>query len=213
MLAALVWLGFVLGLRHALEADHLATVGSLASGAGRPVDVLRVAGAWGLGHAAVLMIVGTAMVSVGATFGPRLTALLEVVAGLVLLGLGVSVLSRLLRPRRAGASSSSSSSSPLTPSLSRALAIGGLHGMEGSGSVVLIALPALRSPAHALAYLALFGAGSIAGMLACSILLAAPMKAARRLAWSGWALQLVVGATSVIVGGSMALRALLSPPY
>ena len=205
MFAALLWLGSLLGVRHAFEADHLATVGSLATGEARPLDVMRVAAAWGLGHAVVLLGAGASMVAVGATFSPPMSQLLEGAVGVVLVILGIDVLRRAREVHR---------HSPLTaireprPPLLRAFAIGALHGLEGSGAVVLIALPALRSTAHALAYLAVFGVGSILGMIACSVALTLPLGALRRVQGSAAALQLAIGLSTLLIGGSMAFSAL-----
>ena len=67
---------------------------------------------------------------------------------------------------------------------SRALVVGCLHGMEGSGAIVLMALPALHSEVQAFAYFAFFGTGSILGMLASSFVMTVPLGyAARRWAW------------------------------
>lgn len=206
MLAAFLWLGFLLGIRHAFEADHLAAVTSLASRSTRLGHTMRVAAAWGLGHAAVLTATGTLMVALGAAWPPGVGRALETLAGAVLVWLGVDVLRRArraatLHPAVAGA-----------PPLSRALLVGGVHGMEGSGAVVLLALPALRGYGDAFAYLGVFGVGSILGMLICSLAVSLPMDAAaQRFAGAGRALQLLVGATSVLLGGSIAGRALY--PY
>lgn len=208
MLAALSWLGFLLGVRHAFEADHLAAVTSLASRSRRRAHTMRVAAAWGLGHAAALTATGTVMVALGAAWPASLGRTLEALAGAVLVWLGVDVLRRAAR-----ASVRDGAPAPIAPAapLSRALLVGGVHGLEGSGAVVLVALPALRSSAHALAYLGLFGAGSILGMLLCSLAVSLPMDAAaRRFAGAGRWLQLAVGATSVLLGSAIAGRALYS---
>ena len=74
---------------------------------------------------------------------------------------------------------------------------------------MLVALPALHSPLQAFLYLGLFGVGSIFGMLVSSIAVSMPLRyAARRWAWSGRALQLGIGATSLVLGSAMALSAL-----
>jgi high-affinity nickel-transport protein len=188
MAGALIWLGFLLGLRHALEADHLTAVAALATGGRTLGQVLRVAAAWGLGHALVLSVAGGAMLLIGADWPPWLQHACEVLAAGALIWIGVGVIRRSRRV-----------ASPAT--LSRALAIGGLHGLEGSGAVVLLALPAVRGPGQALACLGAFGLGSIAGMLVCSCAVSLPLGAfARR--FVGWtrALELTVGATSVAVG-------------
>ncbi|MCU1281162.1 MAG: putative nickel transporter [bacterium] len=206
MLAGVLWLGFLLGVRHAFEADHLAAVTSLSTRVARRRDVLRIAAAWGVGHTLTLTVAGTLIVAAGVAWTPdgRWARAGELVAGAVLIWLGADVLRRALRSRRAAADA------VLAPALaSRALVVGGLHGMEGSGAVVLVALPALRSTAQAFSYLALFGVGSILGMLASSLLVALPLGlAARRWTWSARALQLGVGATSIVLGGAMAIAAL-----
>ncbi len=216
MIAALLWLGFVLGLRHAFEADHLAAVASLATGA-RLGRALRVAGAWGLGHAAVLIAAGTVMAAAGRAWPPPVARALELAVGVALVWLGVGVLRRARRkntpciPARVEIAASATGLVNTPRILLRSFAIGALHGVEGSGAVVLVALPALGSASRALAYLAVFGAGSIAGMLACSAAVALPLAAAaRRFAWAARMMPLAVGASSVAVGASIAARALAS---
>ena len=202
MRSAVLWLGFLLGLRHAFEADHLAAVTSLSTRLGRRRDMLRVAFAWGLGHTLTLTLVGTLLVAAGVVWSPdgRWARAGEWLAGGVLVWLGADVLRRALAAQRPA---------PSMPLLaSRALVVGGLHGMEGSGAVVLVALPALRSTGAAFLYLGLFGAGAILGMLASSLLLSLPLGfAARRWAWSTRALQLAVGLTSVAIGTEILLGA------
>jgi hypothetical protein len=204
---ALLWLGLLLGLRHALEADHLATVASLASRASRLGDVVRVAGAWGLGHALVLLVAGAAMALLGTRWPPAVERALELAGGGVLVWLGAGVVRRAWA---AGATMTATAAAAApTAAASRALVIGGLHGVEGSGAVVLLAVPAARSPAQAIAYLAAFGLGSIAGMLACSLAITLPLGAAARRLTSGRRLvQLGVGALSLIVGALVVARAL-----
>lgn len=209
MVGGVLWLGFLLGLRHACEADHLAAVTALSARLGRRRDLVAVAGAWGLGHTLTLTLVGTLLVGAGVAWAPdgRWAHAGQLVAGGVLVWLGADVLRRALAERRTAAAARSAAASPALAS--RALVVGGLHGLEGSGAVVLVALPALRSAHAAFAYLALFGAGSILGMLASSLLLSLPLGfAARRWAWSAQALQLGIGTTSLVLGGALTLGAL-----
>jgi sulfite exporter TauE/SafE len=209
MLAGVLWLGFLLGLRHAFEADHLAAVTSLSTRVARRRDMMRIACAWGLGHTITLTLAGTLLVAAGIVWSPDgLWARVgELVAGAVLVWLGADVFRRALGRHRRDPFADDRAVAPALAS--RALFVGGLHGMEGSGAVVLIALPALRSPAAAFVYLGLFGAGSILGMLLSSIALSLPLAwAARRFATGTKVVQLGVGATSVLVGCAMAIAAL-----
>jgi hypothetical protein len=196
--AALLWLGILLGLRHALEADHLSAVAALASRPARLRDVVRVAAAWGLGHAAVLLLAGTALAWTGAQWPPTVAATLELAAALVLMWLGVDVLRRASRPLEPSAP---------TRFAARAFVIGGVHGIEGSGAVVLLALPAIHSVPVAAAYLAAFGVGSVAGMVTCSFALTLPLgMAARHLGGGARVLRWFIGLTSLAIGALLLAR-------
>jgi hypothetical protein len=88
-------LGLLLGLRHALEADHVAAVAALATRTPSWRDVLRVAASWGLGHALVILAVGLAVSALGLRLPPWLAGHIDGLAGLVLVLLGLDVLRRL----------------------------------------------------------------------------------------------------------------------
>jgi len=100
LLGSLLALGLLLGLRHALEADHVSTVATLASRSGSARQTVGVAAAWGVGHAAALVLLGTALIGLGASLPERVSRLLELAVGAILVVLGVGVLRRL-RERRA----------------------------------------------------------------------------------------------------------------
>jgi sulfite exporter TauE/SafE len=200
--AALVWLGFLLGLRHALEPDHLTAVAALSSRHASARAVARVAGAWGLGHAAVLFATGVVLVWTGAHWPPRVAAALELTAGGVLVWLGVDVLRRASAPAPVPVPVGGSTGAPAFAA--RAFLVGGVHGVEGSGAVVLLALPSVHSVATAAVYLGAFGLGSVAGMVACSFAVTLPLGlAARRFARRARQLQWVVGVTSIAFGATM----------
>src|SRR5512134_3922481 len=95
LLISLLALGFVLGLRHALDADHVAAVASLASRKASLRDMLRVSGAWGVGHAATLVLFGGALVLVGTNLPDGVAHALEGAVGVMLVILGAGVLRRL----------------------------------------------------------------------------------------------------------------------
>jgi hypothetical protein len=203
VIGPLVWLGFVLGLRHALEADHVAAVASLATRGSALKDTVRVAAAWGLGHAVVLILAGSLLVAVGTALPHALTRPLEAIAGGTLIVLGIAALRRA--PRAADEEA-------LGPSLvPQALLVGGVHGLEGSAALIVVALPTLSSTARALAYLAVFGAGSIVGMVLSSLAISLPLRySGRRLARGGRWLRWAVGASTIFLGGWVVTQALWS---
>src|SRR5206468_273835 len=77
-------LGFAMGLRHSLEADHVAAVASLSARAAGPRDLLRVAAAWGIGHALTLLAVALLWAVAGVSIPDPAQSYVEVVAGLLL---------------------------------------------------------------------------------------------------------------------------------
>lgn len=221
MTLSLLAVGFLMGLRHALEADHLAAVAALtASGAPRR-EALRVVAAWGAGHGSVLVLAAAAMGLARRGLPERGEAGLEVAAGVVLLALGVDVLRRA-RSRRlsfqahvhadgthhlhahAHAHDRDDHGHVRRP-LRRALAVGGVHGLAGSAVIGIVALDGV---AAALAYAALLGLGSALGMLLLTASVAVPLGRGRRL--RPGLLEAVAGIASVLVGAAWAGRAVLS---
>lgn len=218
-LIAALGLGFLLGLRHALDADHVAAVSTFVT---QERSVLRscLRGTfWGLGHTAALLGAGVAVMAFKLQISPELERGLERVVAIVLVGLGVHVLVRTLGEVSLHRHEHSHGGTPhrhvhvhfgdvdehrhlhLWRGAPQPLLMGLLHGLAGSGALVLLVLTTMPSPAAAVVYILVFGLGSTAGMLLLSGLIGVPFAltagASRTL---GAALQLVVGASSVVVG-------------
>jgi len=84
--------GFVLGLRHALDVDHLAAVSTIVTSR-RSLWASSIVGAvWGLGHTAALLAVALVVVGLHAQIPPRLGAGLELAVAAMLVGLGLNLL-------------------------------------------------------------------------------------------------------------------------
>ncbi|HEY8516094.1 MAG TPA: urease accessory protein [Candidatus Binatia bacterium] len=228
---ALLLMGALVGVRHALEADHVAAVAALTTRSASLGDRVKLAAAWGGGHAASLMVAGAALVLLGVSLPEPAARGFEALAGVVLVALGVDVLRRV-RERRihvhvhqhgdaaphvhvhahAGESAPHEHSPhhhehPATP-LPRALAVGTLHGLAGSGALVLLALPMLGSPVRALLYVATFAIGSIVGMVLFSLALSLPLVWwPRLLQASTGKIETALGVVTIALGGWMALQA------
>jgi hypothetical protein len=205
--APVLWLGLLLGLRHSFEADHVAAVAALASRSASWRDVLRVAGSWGLGHALMIMLVGTAVAASGfappAWLGPHV----ETLAGVVLVALGLDVLRRLRAVRRGAQREGLDGLA--RGAARRALAVGGLHGLAGSTALLVAVVPSVGSPPAVFVYLGLFGVGSILGMAVCSLALSVPLQlGTRRMAGLARGVQMAIGGTSVVLGMWLVLAAL-----
>ena len=215
-------LGFLIGMQHALEADHLAAVGTMAAGRHGGKRGLALRGAvWGLGHTITLFAICVAVILLGMTLTERMSAALEFGVGVMLVLLGLDVLRRMRAKRihfhahehggrpHVHAHSHQGATAPHAQDPHdhrhpegfplRALLIGLVHGAAGSAGLLALAVAATREPWAAVGYVAVFGLGSILGMAALSFVAAWPLGAAeRRAKWlhSGLAL----GAAALAVG-------------
>jgi hypothetical protein len=193
-------LGFLLGMTHALEADHLAAVGSLAVGAKPTKRGIALSGfAWGLGHTITLFLICTGAILLGLTLTEHVTAVLEFCVGIVLVLLGGDIFRRLylkkihfhIHTHETGMKhlhayshdqnnhDINKHSHTRAPFL-RALVIGLLHGAAGSSGLLALAIATTKDPIISLGYVFVFGAGSILGMASLSLVVAWPLKAAEK---------------------------------
>jgi sulfite exporter TauE/SafE len=218
-------LGFLIGMQHALEADHVAAVASIATRGGSVRRIVRQGAAWGLGHSITLLVVGVAALSFDSAVPETLAPVLEFSVGVMLVLLGLGVLRCLLRERihfhrhRHGdgivhihAHSHAGERGPHDPRLHRhghrrdlrlrALLIGTMHGMAGSAALLVLALASVQSAFTGLLYVVIFGFGSIVGMAALSAIIAVPLSwSARLLTRLNQVLQAAIGTATLVLGG------------
>lgn len=157
-------IGFLLGIRHATDGDHVVAVTAIASGERSVARAMRIGAAWGIGHSATLFLVGGAIVLFRLTVPPRLGLAFEMLVALMLIALGAWTLSG----RDLGHAHS----------VKRPIAVGFVHGLAGSAFVALLVLAAIPGWASQLAYLALFGLGTVAGMALITAGIALPATVA-----------------------------------
>ena len=220
-------LGFLLGVRHALDADHVAAVSTFVS---QERGILRAClrgTFWGIGHTAALLAAGVAVVVFKLRISPALERGVEGVVGLVLVLLGSHVLVRTLgavRLHRHEHTHDGTAHSHvhvhvgdviehrhrhLWQAAPQPLLMGLLHGLAGSGALILLVLTTMPSPVAAVLYVFVFGVGSTTGMLVLSGLIGVPFAlTARGSRALTVALQAVVGAGTMLVGVLM-LRGVL----
>jgi ABC-type nickel/cobalt efflux system permease component RcnA len=222
-----LFLGFLIGLRHALEADHVAAVASLVSAEKSFARIVAHGVVWGIGHSATLLAVGGTVVLVGVAMPERLANWLEFAVGVMLIGLGGWVLVRLARDRihfhahrhadgvlHLHAHSHAGEDAPHDaarhdhghpPGLPwRSFLVGVMHGMAGSAALLLLTAASFTSAPLGLLYIALFGIGSVVGMAALSAVIAVPMRySAKALGWGRHALQATIGGVTVTLGAAI----------
>ena len=160
----LLMLGALLGVRHALDPDHVVAIGTITASVPSRRRSVIVGAMWGLGHALTLMFVGGSIVLFRVAVSARVGLAMEYSVALMLIALG---LLNLASARHA---------EPADPSRARPFIVGMMHGMAGSAAIALIVLAAIRETATGMIYLALFGLGTIAGMIGVTALVAFPVS-------------------------------------
>ena len=201
---SLVTLGFVLGLRHATEADHLAAISTIVTERRSLLSSSLVGALWGFGHTLALLIAGVGVLLLRYRVTERMAHAFELCVGIMLVLLGANVLRTLVRGGatdghdRTGGASHSHTDVWLA---ARPFVVGMVHGVAGSAPLLLLMLTVISSPSVALAYVAVFGVGSIIGMTTMSVLVSVPARLTMdHFARSNLALRGVSGLFSVALG-------------
>jgi hypothetical protein len=215
-------LGFLLGMQHALEADHIAAVSSIAARRSQVADIVKHGLTWGLGHTLTLFVFAGAAILLGRAIPETVARPIETAVGVMLVGLGTHVLWRLWRDRvhfhqhghgdgtvHFHAHSHAGETAPHARAAHahehgfrwRTLLVGLMHGMAGSAALLVLTVTQASSPSAGLGYIALFGVGSMFGMGALSTVIAIPLAvSARWLTWANRGLQGAVGFATVAIG-------------
>jgi sulfite exporter TauE/SafE len=217
---AILGFGFLLGLKHATDADHLAAVSTIITERKSLWSSIFIGGVWGLGHTISLFLAGVLVLLLDFRIGKQTERILEFGVGVMLFLLGLNVLRKLLRgaylhfhahehgervhvhphihegeKRDEPHTHHGFSFSP------RALIIGMIHGLAGSAGLMLALIPTIESRAVGLLYILVFGVGSIGGMMLMSFLVSLPFRlTAARFNRFNYILQSVAGLVSVGLG-------------
>lgn len=213
-------LGFVLGLRHALDADHLAAVSTFVSEEKSLLRSSLIGVSWGMGHTAALLVFGLLVATFRLALTPRFSQVLEFLVGCMLVILGLNVLVKLARRSALHVHAHQHDglehkhlhlhvAEPAHQHQHRTLRLGGrpfvvgvVHGLAGTAALMMLVVGALPSVLLAAAYILIFGVGSIGGMTVMSVLMSVPLAlAARRLQIVERLIRLVAGLFSLGFGG------------
>jgi high-affinity nickel permease len=178
-------IAFLLGLRHASDPDHLVAVTSLvAAEDGDTRKAARLGAWWGIGHAGALVALGIPLIAFKTELPGWLESGAEKAIGLVILVLAARVIYKWARGdyratshehdhghanrRHLRRGDGHGHAHVKVRSPAQALSIGLLHGLAGTGAIVLLLIAALPSRLEAAAALAVFAPMSIVSMAACT---------------------------------------------
>jgi high-affinity nickel-transport protein len=239
-LLAAIGLGFVLGMRHATDPDHVIAVSTIVSRQRSIRQAGAIGALWGIGHTITIFCVGAAIILFNIVIPPRIGLIMELAVGLMLILLGILNLTGVTQRithrytvQHSHAEQNHAERSDdgvvhshlhqhegvihehvhghapevhmhLEPDVAieadgkprsffqnvlgrlglyqflRPLAVGLVHGLAGSAAVALLVLAEIRDPRWAIAYLLIFGVGTIAGMMLITMAIGAPFAYTRR---------------------------------
>jgi high-affinity nickel permease len=189
---AVLIFGFLLGLKHAVEADHLAAVSTIVAERKNLLSSTLIGGFWGVGHTLSLLIIGALVIFLKLQISESVETRLEAVVGLMLVILGVNAMRKLWRTEKIHVhaheheghkhihihghkNEKAEKSHHFLRFSPRAILIGMVHGIAGSAALMLLIVPTISSPSVAMLYILIFGVGSIGGMMLMSLLIGLPL--------------------------------------
>lgn len=216
-LFTLLGLGFLLGLRHALDADHVAAVSAILARSDSLWRSSLIGACWGLGHTVVLLAAGAVVLGFKVAIPPALSQGFEFAVGLMLVGLGLSLGWTLWREDWHWHRHEHDGTHHvhlhhhhhgqehrhlhwLDGGL-KPFFVGMMHGLAGSAALLLVVVSAVDNVAQGLIYIVMFGFGSVCGMVVVGLLVSWPLVYAE--AWGPVARLSVRGLVSlgtVLVG-------------
>lgn len=189
---------FLIGMAHALEADHLAAIASFSVRGKSVREIVRRGIDWGVGHSITLFLLVVPLFLLGGAISPEIESGMESLVGVMLILLGLRLVWILRRDRvhvhvhshddgdhhvhvhshkgECVPHSMSSHEHVHAPAFSRTLGIGLLHGAAGSAALLLLVDAQVTVSWQVIPFVLLFGLGSVAGMAFVSMIFALPLR-------------------------------------
>lgn len=161
----------IVGFQHAFEADHLVAVSSIVSKRNNSYLAIKDGIYWGLGHTSTILLIGMLILVGKFALSEQVFTYLEAVVGAMLIGLGIYRLGALITFRH-----SHQHLVDENDNHHLAYSVGAVHGLAGSGAMILLVVTEIKETMLSLMYLSIFGVGSIVGMLIAAGLFSLPFS-------------------------------------
>ncbi|OGH13016.1 MAG: hypothetical protein A2687_01230 [Candidatus Levybacteria bacterium RIFCSPHIGHO2_01_FULL_38_26] len=199
--------GFLLGLRHATDADHVVAITTLLGKHGKIKHSTIIGILWGIGHSITVTLIAIPIIFFSLVISPSLELALEFLVGVMLVLLGIFTLTGITEkvskrftpvsihrhPHKAKSGSDHSHfhfhiSKLISENIHhigiyqtiRPIIIGLIHGLAGSAAVAILILSTINNPLHSAFYLFLFHFGVIFGMMIITTFLGASVILVKR---------------------------------
>lgn len=209
-------LGFILGIKHAIEPDHVIAVSTIASQSKKLWNASLAGVFWGIGHTATLFIVGIILIFMKGEIPEKWSLSLEFLVGIMLVYLGVKTIlsfknihmhhhvhdgedhKHVHSHKKHGKHEHKIQHKK--PRYLQSLLIGLVHGLAGSGAMVLLTMSTVKSIGEAAIYIIIFGAGTVIGMLFFTTIIGIPFVISKNRKGISGSLGLATGVISTLFG-------------
>lgn len=209
-------LGFILGIRHAIEPDHVIAVSTIASQSKKLWHASLAGVFWGIGHTVTLFVVGLIVILMKNKIPEKWAMSLEFLVGIMLVYLGVRTIlsfknihihkhshdgedhAHVHSHQNSGEHDHKHKHKNTT--YLGSMFIGLVHGLAGSGAMVLLTMSTVKSIGEAAAYILIFGVGTVIGMLLFTTIIGIPFVLSKKRRTVNRTFGLIAGVISIVFG-------------
>ena len=172
-LLSILLLGFLLGIKHAIEPDHVIAVSTIVSESKNLKRSIFAGVYWGIGHTATLFLFGMILIVAKNTITDTVALSLEFIVGIMLVSLGLNSLLSFMKHRHPHSHHTPDKETKGRTHL-KSFFIGLIHGLAGSAAMVLLTMSTVSTAWQGALYILIFGCGTIVGMLSFSTVIGIP---------------------------------------
>ncbi len=174
--------GFVLGIQHAFDADHVVAVSNIVSEHKNLIKSSILGAMWGFGHTFTLLLAGLLLMVLKLSIPKKAALSMELLVGVMLIILGALTLINAAKSRLHAHPHAHDGKKhehlhekdSHRHQQKRSFLVGMVHGLAGSAALMLLVLGTVKSAAEGLLYIAIFGIGSVLGMMLITTLIGLP---------------------------------------
>ncbi|TSI05782.1 sulfite exporter TauE/SafE family protein [Lysinibacillus sp. BW-2-10] len=207
-------LGFVLGIKHAIEPDHVIAVSTIASQSKKLWRSSLSGVFWGIGHTATLLIVCLILIFMKGEIPEKWAMSLEFLVGIMLVYLGITTILSLKNihlhqhkhdgeeHKQAHEYEGQHKHNHQLKNVSyfKSMLIGLVHGLAGSGAMVLLTMSTANSAWEGAIYILIFGVGTVIGMLFFTTIIGIPFVFSAKKLSLNKILTQIIGVISTVFG-------------
>lgn len=205
--------GLLLGIKHAFEADHLIAISTMLTEQKNPYRAALIGTFWGIGHTTTLFIVGLFVLLLRLSIPPLVAERLEIFVGIMLIILGIQAIIKKVTIHKHnhthGNIVHSHQHEDHFHRHRKSFLIGIVHGLAGSGALMVLVISLIQSIWQGIIYILLFGLGSIISMTLMSLIIGIPFfKSFTKFNQAEYYLRVLMGTISIIFGTSIIVTVL-----